>query len=79
MSNFFVREATFVEDKVTIRSGTVITKPVKPYALVVGNPGRQIGWVSAAGIRLEFNGSTIATCPETKVKYKLDQDRVAPL
>jgi UDP-2-acetamido-3-amino-2,3-dideoxy-glucuronate N-acetyltransferase len=47
-----------------IGAGTVVTKPVKPYALVVGNPGKQIGWVSEYGHRLEFVSGK-ATCPES--------------
>lgn len=53
-----------------IGAGAVITKPVKPYALVVGNPARQIGWVSANGLRLEFDSSNRASCPETGQLYE---------
>ncbi len=59
-----------------IGAGAVITKPVKPFALVVGNPARQIGWVSEYGHRLEFNSENMAVCPESKEKYKLDKDQV---
>lgn len=59
-----------------IGAGAVITKPVLPYALVVGNPAKQIGWVSEYGHRLEFNNEGAAFCPETKQEYKLDNDRV---
>lgn len=59
-----------------IGAGTVVTKDVKPYALVVGNPSKQIGWVSEYGHRLNFNNMGIATCPETKDKYKLELDVV---
>jgi len=59
-----------------IGAGTVITKPVKDFALVVGNPGKQIGWVSKVGQRLMFDESGIAFCPETKEKYTLKNDRV---
>lgn len=62
-----------------IGAGTVITKPVKPYSLVVGNPGRHIGWVSKAGHRLNFDESGVATCPETKEKYKLEDNSVSPI
>lgn len=62
-----------------IGAGTVITKPVKPYSLVVGNPGRQIGWVSKAGHRLGFDKSGVAICPETKDKYKLKDNSVSPI
>jgi len=59
-----------------IGAGAVITKPVLPYALVVGNPAKQIGWVSEYGHRLEFNNEGAAFCPETNQEYKLDNDRV---
>jgi UDP-2-acetamido-3-amino-2,3-dideoxy-glucuronate N-acetyltransferase len=55
-----------------IGAGAVITKPVKPYALVAGNPGRQIGWVSEYGHRLQFDQNNIASCPETAQEYRLD-------
>ena len=54
-----------------IGAGAVITKPVPAYALVVGNPARQIGWVSEYGHRLNFNNKGLATCPETGDEYKL--------
>ena len=53
-----------------IGAGTVVTKPVKPYALVVGNPGKQIGWVSEYGHRLEFVSGK-AKCPESLKFYEL--------
>lgn len=58
-----------------IGAGAVITKPVKPFALVVGNPARQIGWVSKNGHRLQFDNQGIAICPETGEKYKLENDQ----
>lgn len=54
-----------------IGAGAVITKPVKPYALVVGNPARQIGWVSANGNKLCFDVQNRAVCPETGQMYEL--------
>lgn len=54
-----------------IGAGAVVTKPVKPYALVVGNPSRQIGWVSERGIRLHFDESGDAVCEESGEHYKL--------
>lgn len=54
-----------------IGAGTVITKTVAPYALVVGNPGRQIGWMSEYGHRLHFDENGLATCPESKEQYAL--------
>lgn len=59
-----------------IGAGAVITKPVLPYALVVGNPARQIGWVSEYGHRLEFNAEGKAFCPETNQEYKLQNEQV---
>ena len=54
-----------------IGAGSVITKPVIPFSLVVGNPGKQIGWVSRAGHRLVFDEEGKAVCPETNDRYKL--------
>jgi UDP-2-acetamido-3-amino-2,3-dideoxy-glucuronate N-acetyltransferase len=54
-----------------IGAGAVVTKTVPAYALVVGNPARQIGWMSEFGHRLEFNSDGIAICPESNEKYKL--------
>lgn len=54
-----------------VGAGAVITKPVLPYALVVGNPARQIGWVSEYGHRLEFDEDNIAVCPESEQTYEM--------
>ncbi len=62
-----------------IGAGAVITKPVKPYALVVGNPARQIGWMSAFGHRLVFDNQGIAECPESNQKYVLENNSVRKL
>jgi UDP-2-acetamido-3-amino-2,3-dideoxy-glucuronate N-acetyltransferase len=59
-----------------IGAGTVITKAVKPFALIVGNPGRQIGWVSEYGHRLQFDDTNRATCPETNQVYELLNEQV---
>ena len=59
-----------------IGAGAVITKPVAPYALVVGNPARQIGWVSRRGHRLHFDKEGIAVCPETNERYRLSNGNV---
>jgi UDP-2-acetamido-3-amino-2,3-dideoxy-glucuronate N-acetyltransferase len=62
-----------------IGAGAVITKEVKPYALVVGNPARQIGWMSEYGQRLEFDENNIALCPESEEKYLLKDGKVRKL
>ncbi len=62
-----------------IGAGTVITKHVPAYALVVGNPGRQIGWMSEFGHRLNFNENGIAECPESKEQYELKDGKVRKL
>ena len=62
-----------------IGAGAVVVKEVLPYALVVGNPSKQIGWISEFGHRLEFNDAGIAECPESKVKYKLSNNCVTKL
>ncbi len=54
-----------------VGAGSVVTKDVKPFALVVGNPGRQIGWVSEYGHRLSFDETGKAVCPETSSVYEL--------
>jgi len=59
-----------------IGAGTVVTKEVLPYALVVGNPARQIGWVGEYGHRLEFNSDHIAVCKESQQEYKLENNKV---
>lgn len=62
-----------------IGAGTVVTKEVKPYALVVGNPGKHIGWMSKFGHRLQFNKESIAICPESGEKYKMENEFVFPV
>jgi UDP-2-acetamido-3-amino-2,3-dideoxy-glucuronate N-acetyltransferase len=59
-----------------IGAGAVIIKEVLPYALIVGNPGRQVGWMSEYGHRLEFDQEGKATCPESKEKYVLENNQV---
>lgn len=59
-----------------IGAGAVITKNVKPYALVIGNPAKQIGWVSEYGHRLNFDSNGLAFCLETKQEYILEDNKV---
>ena len=59
-----------------IGAGAVVTKDISPYALVVGNPSVQIGWVSEYGHRLDFNEKGIAVCPESGQQYLLDNNVV---
>ena len=60
-----------------IGAGSVVTKEVLPYALVVGNPAHQIGWMSEYGHRLEFDDQAEATCPESGERYVLRDGRVS--
>jgi len=62
-----------------VGAGAVVTKDVKPYELVYGNPARPAGWMSAYGHRLEFDAEGIAVCPESGEKYKLENGQVKPL
>lgn len=59
-----------------IGAGAVVTKKVLPYALVVGNPGRQVGWMSEYGHRLHFDDKGVAICPESHEEYHLTKDGV---
>ncbi len=59
-----------------IGAGAVVTKTVAPYALMVGNPARQLGWMSEYGQRLEFNNEGFAICSESGEKYKLENNKV---
>jgi len=59
-----------------IGAGTVVTKKVLPFALVVGNPAKQIGWVSEYGYRLNFDDYNTAVCPESKESYRLENNSV---
>ncbi|WBX73834.1 acyltransferase [Tenacibaculum pacificus] len=62
-----------------VGAGAVVTKEVLPYALVVGNPSKQIGWVSEYGHRLEFDENNEAICFESFQKYYLEKDKVIKL
>lgn len=59
-----------------IGAGSVVTKTIKPHALVVGNPAKQIGWMSEYGHKLAFNDKGIAICPESKETYILENGNV---
>ena len=59
-----------------IGAGAVVTKTVPAFALVVGNPSKQIGWMSEFGHRLEFNKDGLATCLESNQTYKLENNSV---
>lgn len=59
-----------------IGAGAVVTKDILPYALVVGNPSKQIGWVSEYGHRLDFDGKGKAICPESQQVYQLEANLV---
>ncbi|MFM2226123.1 MAG: hypothetical protein RJA07_2325 [Bacteroidota bacterium] len=59
-----------------IGAGSVVTKTVPAYALMVGNPAKQMGWMSEYGHRLKFDENGIAVCPESKQEYKLENGSV---
>jgi UDP-2-acetamido-3-amino-2,3-dideoxy-glucuronate N-acetyltransferase len=60
-----------------VGAGAVVTKEIPAYALVVGNPSKQIGWVSEYGHRLKFDETNMATCQESEQKYKLANNSVS--
>jgi UDP-2-acetamido-3-amino-2,3-dideoxy-glucuronate N-acetyltransferase len=62
-----------------IGAGAVVTKNVLPYALVLGNPARQVGWMSEYGHRLKFDANNEALCPESKEKYRLEGKKVVKI
>jgi UDP-2-acetamido-3-amino-2,3-dideoxy-glucuronate N-acetyltransferase len=62
-----------------IGAGSVVTKDVKPYALVLGNPAKQTGWMSEYGHRLNFNEEGIAVCPESGEKYTIKDGTVSKI
>jgi UDP-2-acetamido-3-amino-2,3-dideoxy-glucuronate N-acetyltransferase len=62
-----------------IGAGAVVTKNVPPYSLWVGNPAKQMGWISEYGHRLQFDKDGIGICSESKQKYKLDNNKITKL
>lgn len=62
-----------------IGAGAVVTKNIPPYSLWVGNPAKQIGWISEYGHRLQFDKDGIAVCSESKEKYKLENSKVSKI
>jgi len=60
-----------------VGAGAVVTKNLKNYALVVGNPAKQIGWMSARGVKLDFDKNGQAICPESEEVYTLANDEVS--
>jgi UDP-2-acetamido-3-amino-2,3-dideoxy-glucuronate N-acetyltransferase len=62
-----------------IGAGSVVTKEVLPFALVVGNPSKQIGWISEYGHRLNFDENEMAICKESGEKYQLKNNTVAKI
>lgn len=62
-----------------IGAGAVVTKNVPPYSLWIGNPAKQMGWMSEYGHRLKFDNDGIGICEESKEKYKLEGNKVSKI
>lgn len=67
-----------IGDYAFVGAGAVVTRTVPAYALVVGNPARQLGWMSKLGHRLFFAENRVATCPESNQRYIIENGEVSP-
>ena len=74
--NATLMDGITIADGAIIGAHSVVTKDVPPYALLVGNPAHQLGWMSEFGHRLKFDANGIAVCPESKQEYSLAGNKV---
>ncbi len=74
-----VRAAMRSARRSPVGAGAVVTKTVPDYALVIGNPSRQVGWMSEFGHKLNFNHEGLAECSESKEMYKFENNTVTKL